>query len=1246
MYLKRLELQGFKSFAPRTVLEFSPGITAIVGPNGSGKSNIADAIRWVLGEQSMRQLRGKKSDDIIFAGGHGRAQMQMAEVGLVLENSSGWLPSEHTEVTAARRSFRSGESEYLVNGQRVRLRDLLLLLAQARIGHDSYTVIGQGLVDQALSLRAEERRGLFEDAAGIRQFQAQRTDAEQKLSLTQSNLARLHDILGEIEPRLGPLAEQAKRAREYSGARDDLKRLLKTWYAWQWREALTARDRANAAEAELAESMESIRAAQAEREEHARQTREARETIAAHIADLRKFRGEATGRVQALERDQAVGQERLASLVRQASDLEGEQGEQEAALAAALAHAEVLDEQVERVEEQSAELAARIETLERAQHTARQNQEREEAALRAAQRDAVQAQARLGAAQTELGRLQRQLGERNRTLAQRQEAVAAAQRRLEAARANLEEKQVTFEAARREVEGLVGQREELQREITSGQAEAEQARAAVADAQRERLALADRLALLEEWSHSLGGYSDGVRAVLNAPEADRPPVLGVLARMIRVSAGYEAAIEAALGPFLDSLVAASEADALACARWLRQHGAGRALIVWPDAETAPNVIPHVAQGHARAAQDLARAHVEIQPELTALLDHVLAGVELASDLDGAAGALGKRGADVAGGRLRAFATRGGDLLHAHHWLRVGAEHAAEQPDGADTSTDGTLLARERELRQLPAEIERRDAGIAELQARLDRLTLIQRERLERAAAVDQEAKRAEVRAQELAREVAALQRDEERAQSERQLSQTVADQLAAETAGVEQEVTATAGRVTELERAQQDAADHVRDVQETLDDLLAENRAQQDELAQQRTALAVQRQEAKALGQRAEQLRAQAKELSLQIERRADRVQAVTEQRAQLEQSATQLQDALALVRARLRELSDELREQEGVLAEHDRALAEIDREQGQFRQDMGIAEVEYRRRIVEAQRARDAVESLTAQVREELSELAEADDTAGGDAEVDPMRLLGDDSSGAADRLSPEEAAKLRRDIDRLRNRLRHLGGYDPEAPQAYEELKTRYEFLSAQVRDMEQAAANLRSVIAELDITMRRQFTETFQAVNLRFQRHFTTLFNGGSARLELTAPRRRSSDDEDDEEDADQPGAAPRPASFGGVEVFVQIPGKRVQDLSLLSGGERAMVSAALLFALLETNPPPFCLLDEVDAALDEANVVRFCEILKQLAERTQFVVITHNRVTMTHAGAIYGVSMASDSVSRVLSMRLADVRVPVR
>ena len=296
---------------------------------------------------------------------------------------------------------------------------------------------------------------------------------------------------------------------------------------------------------------------------------------------------------------------------------------------------------------------------------------------------------------------------------------------------------------------------------------------------------------------------------------------------------------------------------------------------------------------------------------------------------------------------------------------------------------------------------------------------------------------------------------------------------------------------------------------------------------------------------------------------------------------------------------------------------------------ELSQAEGELRKALLDAQRTRDAIDVLRGQMVEEMSE---------EDARAITER---DAADAPAEPITPEELPKMRRLIDSLRGRMKSLGGYDPEAPQAYEELKTRYEFLTAQVRDMEEASARLRAVIMELDVTMKRKFEETFQKVNERFRQHFVTLFQGGAARLELSAPKRaaKNDDSDDDDEDAPEPVVNKR-GMIGGVEIFVQIPGKKVQDLSLLSGGERALVSAALLFALLETNPPPFCLLDEVDAALDESNVVRFCEILGTLAHLTQFIVITHNRVTMTHANVIYGVSM-TDSVSRILSMRLAEV-----
>lgn len=1235
MYLKRLELHGFKSFAPRTVLEFSPGITAIVGPNGAGKSNVADGIRWVLGEQSMRTLRGRKSDDVIFAGTSTKAAAQMAEVGLVLDNSAAWLPSDFSEVTVARRSFRNGESEYLMNGQRVRLKDVLLLLAQARIGHDSYTVIGQGLVDQALSQRAEERRGLFEDAAGIRQFQAQRTDAEQKLTLTQSNLARLGDIIGEIEPRLGPLAEQARRARDFSSAREELMRLLRIWYRRQWRDTLAAQNRAEAAEADFAVRLEKLRDALAVEDALVAELAQQRETLTAEMTDLRRARGEAAGRAQTLERELAVARERLSSLDRQEAELTDEQEQQSDAVAVAQAHVGAIEAQAARAEQVQQQAETALKQIEQALHAARQEQEREEARLRAAQRDVIQVQARLGAAQTELGRLQKQLGDRNRVLAARRDAAAQAQRKLDAAKEQADKRRQAFETARAGVEALVARRDELTRELADGQAEADRLRGDAADTLRERRALADRLALLEEWRRNLEGFGDGVKALLHAKDAERPAMLGVVAQLISVPQGYEEAVEIALGPLLHAVVVASSADARAAADWLRERGVGRAVFVWPRRGAMQPANGALPAPDGKDLLGLARERVSASAEVAGVVARLLGDTYIVRER-AVAERLGKDNKPLPA----PVVTLEGELLHPDGWLRGGgiAAKGEGRVDGA------SVLARERELRQLPAELDRLGAVAAELQARHDAARAAQEQRRAQIEALRKQLQRDEAAAQELARAVTNLQREQERAEADLRVGQGMVEQLAAEVRGIEQEVEATAVRVAEQEQAQRVAAERVDDVQAEVDELLASTRGQQEELARARTAAALQQQEVKVLAQRAEQVRAQARELETQMARRGERLKSLRMQRESLTETSGAQEQELTDLRERLRELAEAMRERETRAADAERQVHDLERGQSQERAELARLEVQQQRAAAESQRAREGLDALAQQIREELS--AEDD-------ESDPLdEIIGVEGSAGAETAdgavaegepTAEETAKTRRQIDALRNRLRHLGGYDPEAPQAYEELKTRYDFLTGQIRDMQQASTNLRNVIAELDATMRRQFEETFHAVNERFQRHFTTLFSGGAARLELTAPRRGRSED-DDEEDA--PNGTPAKQPMAGVEVYVQIPGKKVQDLSLLSGGERAMVSVALLFALLETNPPPFCLLDEVDAALDEANVVRFCQILHVLAERTQFIVITHNRVTMTHANEFYGVSMPGDSISQVLSMKLAEAVATAR
>jgi chromosome segregation protein len=547
-----------------------------------------------------------------------------------------------------------------------------------------------------------------------------------------------------------------------------------------------------------------------------------------------------------------------------------------------------------------------------------------------------------------------------------------------------------------------------------------------------------------------------------------------------------------------------------------------------------------------------------------------------------------------------------------------------------------LLAYERELRELPEQLDRHVALIDQLNSRINELQRSQEGRRVEQAAVDKELQKMGSRINELNKVLMASQREQERIQTELQLATSVEQQLATEVVGLEQEVQAAQERVHAHEKSQREMAGLVEELQQEMEERATVYRRQQDELGHGRTALAVKRQEARSLHQQLSAQQTQAQDLKAQVEQLGTRMKEAEQRRQALQEANGQQREELARVQAVALQLTGELHRAEEQANAVDRQIVTLEQQTMQLRHALTELEGVYRRCLLDSQKARDAVESLLEQLREEVG-VTDPKDLTSYAAGTDAPALEKDASDLSLESLgilSEEEEAqlrKLRRRVDSLRARLKALGGCDPGAPQQYEELRTRFDFLSTQISDMEQAALHLRSIIGQLDVTMARQFEATFQAVNARFREHFITLFNGGNARLELVTAK--NGEDE----------AATSSNMPSGVEVIVQPPGKKVQDLSLLSGGERALVSAALLFALLEINPPPFCLLDEVDAALDESNVTRFCDILKRLAQRTQFIVITHNRVTMTAAQVIYGISMGADSVSRLLSMKLEEAPV---
>ncbi len=1250
MYLKRLEMLGFKSFAVRTSLEFSTGITAVIGPNGAGKSNVADAMRWVLGEQSMRQLRGKKSDDIIFVGGHGKSALGMAEVSLTIDNSTGWVPSEYSEITVTRRSFRSGENEYLINKQRVRLRDVVLLLAQARIGHDSYTVVGQGSIDAALSLRAEERRGLFEDAAGIRPFQVQRADAENRLRQTEQNLERLRDIVNEIEPRLGPLREQAQRAVEFQQLNSELQDVLLTWYALQWRRLRTARERTEAAEQEQTQKVRQLDQSIQAADEQGNILRSTRQTLRTRIAEARRACNEANDVMQKIGRDLAVNEERITGLASQRSDQQQEEQRLRERLIALQQQLIDQEEQCDLADEAVDIGASVLAALEVQVSRAQKDYEMEERHLRAAQNDLIQVQARLGASQTDLGRQQKHLGERNRTLAARRDTIAQSQQILRTLETRLQDERSHLDVVHIEEQQVTQRKQVVARAIADAQQEVEHLKAVLAEAERQHRTVNDRLTMLKNWRQSLSGYSDGVRNLLRAPTGKVSGLIGPVPQLGAAPVGMEVAIEAALGPYVQAVVVRTLEDAHTSLQYLQGAKLGKAMVMWlndgraedDSDETRWQVQEDTLNRFVAASASLqqrvlgfAWRHIQCEPLYLPLFRRMLRSIVLVKDVAAARELFVwistlsmSSSSDLP---FEVVVTQQGEVLHSAGWLSGGS--------GKEGSQQG-LLTYERELRELPHQLSDHTALIDQLNETISKIQRMQEGRRAEQSSIDKELQKIVGRVNELNKLLTTTQRDQERLQTELRMAVSVEQQLAAEVVGLEQEVQAAQERVHVHEKSQHEMAGLAEELQHEMEERVIIYRRQQDELGKGRTALAVKRQEAKAQQQQLVARQTQAQDVKAQIEQYRARVKEA-EQRQQSLQEAVALQHReLEQARTREQALAHELHSVEEQSNEIDRQLMGLEQQTLQLRHTMTELEGVYRRCLLDSQKARDAVESLLAQLQEEMGvsdpkELsgyaARADAQVNSIAEGDAAVALATSDPGT---LSEEEEAqlrKLRRRIDGLRGRIKALGGSDPAAPQQYEETRTRFEFLSSQIKDMDQAALHLRAIIGQLDVTMTRQFEATFQAVNARFREHFTTLFNGGNARLELITAK--ASEDE----------VVPAGSMPAGVEVIVQPPGKKVQDLSLLSGGERALVSAALLFALLEINPPPFCLLDEVDAALDEANVVRFCDILKRLAQRTQFIVITHNRVTMTSSQVIYGISMGGDSISRLLSMKLEEAAV---
>ncbi len=1200
MHLKRLEIRGFKTFARHTVLEFRPGISAIVGPNGSGKSNIADAIRWVLGEQGYASLRCKRSEELLFSGSEHHPPVAQAEVLLTIDNSDRLLPLDFEEVTIGRRTGRSGDNEYLINGKKVRLRDIQE--ATEPLG-SSYTIINQGLVDTALTLRPEERRRLFEQAAELKSFEVRRDEAERRLSETDANMQRIADLLSELEPRLRSLKRQASQARQQREISAQLHDLLVAYYADQWR---TARQDQSSAEARLLHLRSSLEETRHSQESAAAELQQMRDLLHSHQQQRdshQQQRAAVQSRLETARRQLSLAQDRLDTLrqrreevLQTSSSLEASYAEaaQECSnLAAALAEAET------HLAEQREHLAACTDEA-TAFEQSRRHLENE---LTLAQEEVLKASTGLA---EQRSRIEHLAAQRER-LAHDQDSLDATLRRDEEQFAQASQQAAAARHAAATAEAARSKAARMEEEAGAAYEALRQARSSADDtlaaARRTLSDVQARLDALSRLAQSYTGVFPGVKAALQWAERSGRAGFALVSSILHVPQQLETAIEVALGARLQNIVVETWQDAEDAIAELKRSRAGRATFLPLDTirksehrDTRAGQRPTGGE-HNNAVLGIAADLVGYDRHYHAVASYLLGRTLVVRDL--------------AAARQEVQRLPGGWMIVTLAGEQVSSGGAVT--GGAQAKETGTLQ-RERELRTLPDQVNEAQQALASAEAAcrtLDERLLLARQAMREAADYHQQASKQEkLRRAELdaaAQRAAQIEqeltwRSERREVVARDL-ETLAEQeqrLLAQQDKAESRLAIAQEHLNELRTRQQASAQSDRAVQERLAALRAAAAHAEAHVSTQRTLHAAQ---------------LQARErLARQRDEQARQLQSFTAECEQLDTASRRAEQEYQALLAEQHAIQDEIDPLEESLRMEQARLAELEQQEKQITAARFEQEAACNRADLDLQRAQDRLENLLAR------------------AAADGIALEQEQIPDSSLPTAFADASELAAEIERLRERLRRFGAVNSLAPEEYAEAAAHHEFMQQQLDDLHQAKKTLRDLIAELNDTMQKQFLQTFKAVAREFERYFTRLFGGGTARLQLVSKGGATSGNSDDE------AASGKRTPPLGIEIVARPPGKRQQNLSLLSGGERALTASALLFAILSVNPSPFCILDEVDAALDESNVGRFRDALSDLTRRTQFILISHNRGTIEAAETLYGVTMGEDSISGILSLRV--------
>ena len=1171
MVFKELEIQGFKSFPDKVKITFDAGVTGVVGPNGSGKSNLSDAVRWVLGETSSRQLRAAgKMEDVIFGGTRRRSAMGFASVRLTLDNTD--------EVTIGRKYYRSGDSEYTINGQVCRLRDVYELLLDTGIGRDGYSVIGQGRIAEIVAAKSSERREIFEEACGIAKYRYRKTEAERRLAAAGENLERLRDILGELESRVGPLERESAKAQKFLELSEQRKTLEVTlWTDSVHRARDTVRQQVRdyeTAQADYERFDGEAKAAEQEAEEIRMQAQQLTIAVERLNGDIRSITEQISGsdsRIAVLENDILRNEESIASLRSEIEAGEQDGAEADAALQRHRAVAAKMEAEGEKLAAEIDALNAELEQLADASNAsgARKDTLRAEITDLTAKRTEAQVAQAAAEAAEETAR---------QRLPALEQAVQEGTDQWETARQDLTDTIRYREMLTENEKQLANVRSGLELKLKNRKAALDEADTAEQRLGRELDAARQRLSVLRELEKNMDGYQNSVKAVMRAAGARRlRGIIGPVSAILKVEPGCEVAVETALGAALQNIVVENEAAAKAAIALLRSDNAGRATFL-PLDTVQPGVFRGRLSGTARLASSLVQADARYDNIVSNLLGRII----VVEDINEAS-----RVARDNGFRSRVV-TMDGQVINA------GGSFT-----GGSVQRSAGLFTRKQEMEELRIRAAKLQKDCLAAQEKTDQC----KEQVD--------ALQAELTA--TASEQITAANDRVRAEAEQKRLEAAAAQLETARNARRQEIDTLQAALADSRAKAEDAAKLQAELTAKIDRRTAEMSriAEGDDSFLTRQNALAQDLSAKRLEQVTRQKDA---ELAYsQIAALEQRARDAAARRTSLEESVAALAARSDACRAEIADIRQTRADSQTTIAQKE---AEI-REATQKRLARQQAETET---LARARTAADSREEMS----REMARLAER--KAAAESEYDQtVAKLWDEyqlSVSQAEALCVEfdSLPALRAQVADLRGKIRALGSVNVSAIEEYKEVKARYDALVTQVTDVEESRNELSRMISKLSAQMREIFTDSFRAINENFGRVFAELFGGGEASLML-----------EDESNV----------LSSGIGIRVAPPGKVIKNLEALSGGEQALVAISIYFAILAVNPAPFCILDEIEAALDDANVVRFAQYLRRVSDKTQFIVITHRRGTMEAANVLYGVTMQEDGVSKLLKLDLEQV-----